>query len=64
MIYVLEVNPELETEGQKIVERMEIAAKEHLDRIRKMAAQDNVECEVIVRRTDQPYKAIVEGQGR
>ena len=64
VIYVLEVNPELETEGQKIVERMEIAAKEHLDRIRKMAAQDNVECEVIVRRTDQPYKAIVEEAGK
>ncbi|MBI5212485.1 MAG: universal stress protein [Nitrospirae bacterium] len=64
VIYVLKINPEIETEGQKIVERMEIAAKEHLDRIRKMAARDNVECEVIVRRTDQPYKAIVEEAGK
>lgn len=64
VIYVLRVNPELETEGQKIVEKMEVAAREHLDRIRKMAAQDNVECEVIVRRTDQPYKAIVEEAGK
>jgi nucleotide-binding universal stress UspA family protein len=60
IIYALEVNPELETEGLKLVEKVEIAAREHLDRIRKMAAQDNVECKVIVRRTDQPYKAIVE----
>lgn len=64
VIYVLRVNPELETEGQKIVGKMEVAAREHLDRIRKMAAQDNVECEVIVRRTDQPYKAIVEEAGK
>lgn len=64
VIYVLKVNPELETEGQRIVEKMEIAAKDHLDRIRKMAARDNVECEVIVRRTDKPYKAIVEEAGK
>ncbi len=60
VIYVLEVNPELETEGQKVVEKMESEARAHMDAIRKRAAQDNVECEVVVRRTDQPYKAIVE----
>jgi nucleotide-binding universal stress UspA family protein len=64
VIYVLEVNAELETEGPKIVEKMEITAREHLDRIRKTAAQDNVECEVIVSRTDQPYKAIIEEAGK
>lgn len=64
VIYVLEVNAELETEGPKIVEKMENTAREHLDRIRKTAAQDNVECEVIVSRTDQPYKAIIEEAGK
>ncbi|TAN42350.1 MAG: universal stress protein [Nitrospirae bacterium] len=60
IIHVLEVNPEFETEGPKYVEAMERAAKEHLDFIRGLAAQKNVECDVIVRRTDEPYKAIVE----
>lgn len=60
VIYVLEINPELETEGQKLVEKMENEAREHIDEIRKRAARENVECEVIARRTDQPFKAIVE----
>jgi len=60
VIYVLETNPEFETEGLKFVEKMEHAAREHLEEIRKEAAAENVEVEAIVRRTDQPYKAIVE----
>lgn len=60
VIYVLEINPELETEGQKLVEKMENEARGHIDEIRKRAARENVECEVIARRTDQPFKAIVE----
>ncbi|MBF0329756.1 MAG: universal stress protein [Nitrospirae bacterium] len=60
IIHVLELNAELETEGLKFVETMEMAAKKHLDKVREMAAQDNIECDVIVRRTDEPYKAIVE----
>ena len=60
VIYVLETNPEFETEGLKFVEKMEHAAREHLELIRKEAAAQNVEVEAIVRRTDQPYKAIVE----
>jgi len=60
VIYVLETNPEFETEGLKFVEKMEQAAREHLELIRKEAAAQNVEVEAIVRRTDQPYKAITE----
>ncbi len=60
VIYVLETNPEFETEGLKFVEKMELAAREHLELIRKEAAAQNVEVEAIVRRTDQPYKAIIE----
>ncbi|MFZ2196119.1 MAG: universal stress protein [Thermodesulfovibrionales bacterium] len=60
VIYVLETNPEFETEGLKFVEKMEHAAREHLEEIRKEAAAENVEIEAIVRRTDQPYKAIIE----
>ena len=60
VIYVLETNPEFETEGLKFVEKMELAAREHIEMIRKEAAARNVEIEAIVRRTDQPYKAITE----
>ena len=60
VIYVLETNPEFETEGLKFVEKMEHAAREHLEEIRTEAAAENVEIEAIVRRTDQPYKAIIE----
>lgn len=60
VIHVLETNPEFETEGLKFVEKMEKAAREHLEAIRKEAAAQNVEVQVMVRRTDQPYKAIVE----
>jgi nucleotide-binding universal stress UspA family protein len=60
VIYVLETNPEFETEGLKFVEKMEHAAREHLELIRKEAAAENVEVDALVRRTDQPYKAIIE----
>lgn len=59
-LYVLEVNPEFQTEGLAYVEKMELDARRHLDAVRTLAAADNVECEVITRRTDEPYKAIVE----
>ncbi|MBI5042362.1 MAG: universal stress protein, partial [Nitrospirae bacterium] len=60
VIYILDINPELETEGLQIVEKMELAAKEHLDAVKKMAAEENLEIETIVRRHDEPYKAIIE----
>lgn len=60
VIYVLDINPELETEGLQIVEKMELSAKGHLDAVKKMAAEENIECESIVRRHDEPYKAIIE----
>src|SRR5574340_11596 len=64
VIFVLETNPEFETEGLKLVEKMELAAREHLELIRQEAAVNNVEVEVIVRRTDQPFKAIIEAAAK
>lgn len=60
VLHVLETNPEFETEGQKFVEKMENAAWEHLNDIKKAAARENVEVKTVVVRTDQPYKAIVD----
>lgn len=62
-LYVLEVNPEFQTEGLAYVEKMELDARSHLDAVRAAAARENVECEVITRRTDEPYKAVVRESG-
>lgn len=60
IISVLETNPEFEARGQKFVEKMEANIRSHLDNIREMATRENVECRVILKRSDQPYKAIIE----
>ncbi|MGE5893501.1 MAG: universal stress protein, partial [bacterium] len=60
IIHVLETNPEIETEGLKYVEKIEREAREHLDTIKRMAAEENIECEVVVRRDDQPHRAIAD----
>ncbi|MBF0538839.1 MAG: universal stress protein [Nitrospirae bacterium] len=60
VLRVLEYNPEFETGGGRYVEEMERAAKEHFDYIRGMASEENVECEIIVRRSVQAYESIVE----
>ncbi|MEW5746536.1 MAG: universal stress protein [Nitrospirota bacterium] len=57
---VLEFNPEFETEGQKVVAQIESEARAHLDLIREAAAEENIECEAIVRRHDRPDRAIIE----
>jgi nucleotide-binding universal stress UspA family protein len=60
VLRVLEFNPEFETEGQNAVAKIESDARAHLDQIRKAAAEENIECEGIVRRHDQPHRAIIE----
>jgi nucleotide-binding universal stress UspA family protein len=56
----LEFNPEFETEGLKFAEKIELQAREHLEMIREAAAENDVECEAVVRRTTEPWKAIIE----
>ncbi|MBZ0156601.1 MAG: universal stress protein [Alphaproteobacteria bacterium] len=60
VLRVLEFNPEFETEGQKHADRIENEARAHLEAVREAAAEENVECEGIVRRNDRPYQAIVD----
>ncbi|MFZ6006451.1 MAG: universal stress protein [Nitrospirota bacterium] len=56
----LEFNPEFETEGARFAEKIELHAREHLEMIREAAAENDVECEAVVRRTTEPWKAIIE----
>lgn len=58
---VLDFNPEFETEGLEQAAKQEMAVREHVELIREVAADENVECEAMVRRSDQsPYKTIIE----
>jgi hypothetical protein len=58
---VIDFNPEFETEGLKQAEKQEMVVREHVELIREVAADENVECEAMVRRSDQsPYKTIIE----
>ncbi|MBF0339234.1 MAG: universal stress protein [Nitrospirae bacterium] len=60
VLRVLEYNPEFETEGNRYVEQLELAARKHFDDIRSMASEENVECDIIVRRSVQAYESVVE----
>ncbi|MBF0343916.1 MAG: universal stress protein [Nitrospirae bacterium] len=60
VLRVLEYNPEFETEGSSYVEKMEQTARKHFDDIREMASEDNVECDIVVRRSIQAYESVVE----
>ncbi|MBF0319112.1 MAG: universal stress protein [Nitrospirae bacterium] len=60
VLRVLEYNSEFETEGLKYVEAIEKKASEHFDQIRTLAAEQNVECNIVVRRSTQAYETIIE----
>jgi hypothetical protein len=60
VLRVLEYNPEFEADAPNMVLKMEEEAGRHFDAIREMAADDNVECKLIVRRSVQAWEAVVE----
>ncbi|MCI4625532.1 MAG: universal stress protein [Candidatus Magnetoovum sp. WYHC-5] len=60
VLRVLEFNPEFETIGHKYVEQLEEAAAKHFEDVRARAADMNVECDIVIRRSEQAYEAIVE----
>jgi nucleotide-binding universal stress UspA family protein len=57
---VVETNPEYEALAPNLVEKAELAIKEHLDSVRSRASKEGVDCETIVRRAEDPYQPIVE----
>ncbi|WP_420264033.1 universal stress protein [Candidatus Magnetominusculus dajiuhuensis] len=60
VLRVLEYNSEFETEGLKYVDEIEKKAAEHFDMIRTAAAEQNVECDIVVRRSTQAYETIID----
>jgi nucleotide-binding universal stress UspA family protein len=60
VLRVLEFNPEFESVAPGAADKMEREAGKHFDTIRDMASEENVECDIIVRRSLHAYEAIVE----
>jgi hypothetical protein len=58
---VIDFNPEFETEGLKYAEKAELTVRDHVELIREVAAEEDVECTAVVVRSEKaPYKAIME----
>jgi nucleotide-binding universal stress UspA family protein len=57
---VLETNPQYETIGANFFEKEEQEAIEHLEYIKKRAAQEGLFCWAILRHGEEPYRLIVE----
>ena len=57
---VIEINPEFIALAPLLMEKQEKTVKKHLEKIRDMAAQKNVECEIIIREGDKPHNMIIE----
>jgi len=59
-VSVVETNPEYETIAPQLVEKAEKEARQHLESIKSSASKEGVDCEIIVRQGEEPYKYIVE----
>jgi nucleotide-binding universal stress UspA family protein len=57
---VIEANPEYETIGADFFQKEEEEARRDLEAIRERARQQGVECEVILREGEDPYRLIVD----
>jgi hypothetical protein len=60
MLYVQGLNDGYETGGMTFVETMDRRLDDYFDEVREKAADDNVEMEIIIRRTSDAYRGIVD----
>jgi hypothetical protein len=59
VLSVLDGNPEFDAIAPQITEKREKAAREHLEAVRARAGKEGLDCTIIVERSEDPYKAIV-----
>jgi nucleotide-binding universal stress UspA family protein len=59
-ISVTETNPEYETIAPQLVEKAEKETRQHLESVKASALKEGVDCEIIARHGDEPYRYIVE----
>ncbi|MBI5101775.1 MAG: universal stress protein [Nitrospirae bacterium] len=60
VITVVDVNPEYATMAPNVIERAEKEAGELLEEVRKCAAKEGIDVELIMHEGDEPWKFIVE----
>src|SRR5574340_477836 len=59
-VAVIETNPEYETIAPQLIEKAEKEARERLEAVKARALKEGVECEIIARQGEEPYRYIVE----
>ncbi|MBI5049606.1 MAG: universal stress protein, partial [Nitrospirae bacterium] len=59
-ISVVETNPEYDALAPQLVEKVEKETRQHLETVKSRTSKEGVECEIIVRQGEEPYKYIVE----
>jgi nucleotide-binding universal stress UspA family protein len=57
---VMEFKPEFLALAPQLLEESEKDAIKHLENLKKMAKKENVDCEIILREGQEPYKVIIE----
>lgn len=60
ILHVLEDNPEFSTIGHETVREMEVSARAHLEKIHKMATNEEIQAEIVIRHSDNPVEVINE----
>lgn len=59
-ISVIETNPEYETIAPQLVEKAEKEARQQLEAVKERAKKEGVDCEIIERQGEDPFKYIVD----
>lgn len=60
VISVIETNPEYESIAPQLIEKAEKETRQHLESVKNRAAKEGVDCEIIARQGEDPYKYIVD----
>ncbi|MES0336991.1 MAG: universal stress protein [Candidatus Magnetobacterium sp. LHC-1] len=60
LLYIQGLIDSYESGGLTFVERRDTRIDDYFDKIREEAAEENVELDIIIRRTDDPYKGIID----
>ncbi|MBF0608033.1 MAG: universal stress protein [Magnetococcales bacterium] len=60
LLYIQGLIDSYESGGLTFVERRDTRIDDYFDKIREDAAEENVELDIIIRRTDDPYKGIID----
>src|SRR4030066_1119970 len=55
-ISVIETNPEYETIAPQLLEKAEKETRQHLESVKERASKEGVDCEIIARQGEAPFK--------